>query len=223
MGREGNRKVAKERRKERQRDREGGGEETQLAGGVPCPGIATVGHVFSFSNMCSALGWVCVADAAGRRFLLPSSSSSFAARITQMLPAPFHKKKRCTLNDPLQRPSPALSQPTLSSLWPELRHVIISTGAGTKNNYCTNLLDTSSPYTPATSSPLRILPPFPPCSISSSTTLCCFLPTEAAQLPFGCQFACIFYLLVLNACTLCMPACVCQRVCQYVCVGVWVC
>lgn len=88
MGREGNRKVAKERRKERQRE-----EETQLAGGVPCPGIATVGHVFSFSNMCSALGWVCVADAAGRRFLLPSSSaSSFSARITQMLRAPFHKK-----------------------------------------------------------------------------------------------------------------------------------
>lgn len=68
-----------------------------------------------------------------------------------------------------------------------------------------------------------LLPPFPPCSISSSTTLCCFLPTEAAQLPFGCQFACIFYLLVLNACTLCMPACVCQCVCvcPYVCV--WVC
>lgn len=85
---EGREREGKVRKRERAR-----AEETQLAGGVPCPGIATVGHVFSFSNMCSALGWVCVADAAGRRFLLPSaSSSSFSARITQMLRAPFHKK-----------------------------------------------------------------------------------------------------------------------------------
>lgn len=74
-----------------------------------------------------------------------------------MLRAPFHKKTVRWTTHFRAFSNPPLSQPTLSSLWPELRHVIISTGAGTKNNYCTNLLDTSSTYTPATSFPLRIL------------------------------------------------------------------
>lgn len=197
----------KERKKERQSERGWGGEETQLAGGVPCPGIATVGHVFSFSNMCSALGWVCVADAAGRRFLLPSSSSSsFAARITQMLRAPFHKKTLYA-----ERPT---SEAFPRSLAANFIEPLARTPARHNFNWCRHekqLLHKLTRHQLAVHS-CYLLRPFPPCSISSSTTLCCFLPTEAAQLPFRCQFACIFYLLVLNACTLCMSACVCQCV-----------
>lgn len=181
-------------------------------------------RIFLFKYVLST--WlVCVATdaaaiAAGRRFfvffVLPVSS--FSARITQMLRAPFYKKTEhwTTHFRPHLHASFSLARfrPTLSSLWPELRHVIISTGAGTKNNYCTNLLDTSYPAPPLHATPLLPLLPLPPAA-ASPTLDCCFLPAKAAQLPFGCQFACIFYLLVLNACTLCSSACVCG--------GVWVC
>lgn len=171
--------------------------------------------------MCSALGWVCVADAAGRRFLLPSSSSSFSARITQMLRAPFHKKQ-CA-ERPTSEAFPL--SPSANFIEPLAR-----TPARHNFNWCRHekqllhkltrhQLAVHSCHLFSTSYTSSL--PFPSCSISSSSTLRCFLPTEAAQLPFGCQFACIFYLLVLNACTLCMPACVCQCVCASMCV--WVC
>lgn len=123
------------------------------------PRIFLFKYVFStWLGMCSRRRWSTLFVAFFFFFVRCSHHANVACTIPQ--------KKRCTLNDPLQRPSPALSQPTLSSLWPELRHVIISTGAGTKNNYCTNLLDTSSPYTPATSSlSLPAASPIPPCAV----------------------------------------------------------
>lgn len=127
------------------------------------PRIFLFKYVFStWLGMCSRRRWSTLFVAFFCFFVLCSHHANVACTIPQ---------KNSTLNDPLQRPSPPLSQPTLSSLWPELRHVIISTGAGTKNNYCTNLLDTSSPYTPSTSSPLRIL------------LLCPSLPAASAAPP----------------------------------------
>lgn len=170
--------------------------------------------------MCSALGWVCVADAAGRRFLLPffvlcSHHANVACTIPQ---------KNSTLNDPLQS---LLQSPSLATNFIE---PLARTPARHNFNWCRHEKQLLHKLTRILLLPLShsvyscYLLPFPCCSITMST-LCCFLPTEAAQLPFGCQFACIFYLLVLNACTLCLPACVCQCVCQYVCVPVcvWVC
>lgn len=151
MGREGNRKVEKERRREREEERGGNtvsGWRTVSGYSHSWPRIFLFKYVFSTRlGMCSRRRW----------------STLFVAFLRSLLASRkccvHHSTKKQYAERPTSEPSPApsLSQPTLSSLWPELRHVIISTGAGTKNNYCTNLLDTSTPYTPATSFPLRIL------------------------------------------------------------------
>lgn len=158
--------------------------------------------------MCSALGWVCVADAFCCLLLLLRSLLA-----SRKCCVHHSTKKRCTF---YVRPT---SEAFPRSLAANFIEPLARTPARHNFNWCRHekqLLHKLTRHQLAVHS-CYLLPPFPPCSISSSTTLCCFLPTEAAQLPFGCQFACIFYLLVLNACTLCMPACVCRCVCVWVC------
>lgn len=123
--------------------------------------------------MCSALGWVCVADAAGRRFLLPffvlcSHHANVACTIPQ---------KNSTLNDPLQS---LLQSPSLATNFIE---PLARTPARHNFNWCRHekqLLHKltrhqhsvyscylfPTPYTPATSYPsLAAASPCPPCAV----------------------------------------------------------